>query len=239
MSTQQDKQTLRIKFISLGIAFEEVYAHTEQLLRILHSLSRFHPPIEEKGYGELLNVLFFGKQERSERKWRIIVEKHIFDYCPASVESIDDIKTAIDCAANFLYVPRATLPWDSNLVEKIDARVATLSERSAVVIRRRFGLCSQPKESVEEIARKLHCTKKQLQSIEGNALRTLRCLKQDKSLKTLIATWSEAINYLEEKITKEQATSQRLRVAMLEDGNIASAVLAIDMEMPLITVNRK
>ncbi|MFZ1720780.1 MAG: sigma factor-like helix-turn-helix DNA-binding protein [Candidatus Moraniibacteriota bacterium] len=236
MSTQKDKQILMSRLESLGIAFEDVYGYTERILAVMTSFCRFHPPLKEKGYGELLNAVFFGKRQRTQKEWRTIIEKHIFDYCPPSVQSIDDITTTINFALIRLYLSMATIPWDSNITGKIDVLVETLGEQSATVIRKRFGLSRNQRGSVEDIAIELHCTTQKVRSIESNSLRALRCSMRRKSLEALVFTWSGAINFLEGELEKSQERIRELSQLILEDGN---ARMGLKMFGTPLTVYRK
>jgi RNA polymerase primary sigma factor len=71
---------------------------------------------------------------------------------------------------------------DTNLREKIDGVLGTLTEREQRVLRMRFGIGEDGEHTLEEVGRVLGVTRERVRQIEAKAIKKLRHPKRSKQL---------------------------------------------------------
>jgi RNA polymerase primary sigma factor len=91
---------------------------------------------------------------------------------------------------DFIEDKNATSPLDtvieSDLSEKIEAVLSTLSEREQKVLRMRFGISTGFDHTLEEVGRVLGVTRERVRQIEAKAIKKLRHPKRSKALVSFI-----------------------------------------------------
>jgi RNA polymerase primary sigma factor len=91
---------------------------------------------------------------------------------------------------DFIEDKNAASPLDtvieSDLSEKIEAVLSTLSEREQKVLRMRFGISTGFDHTLEEVGRVLGVTRERVRQIEAKAIKKLRHPKRSKALVSFI-----------------------------------------------------